>query len=94
MYSVKEKRKELWETRSWLLHHDNASAHNALKIREFSTKHNIAVLEQPPYFPNLAPCDFFFLKEVIKGTCFRDSEAIKTAMTSKIQVISKESFQE
>ena len=33
MRSVREKRRELWETRSWLLHHDNAPAHNALGIR-------------------------------------------------------------
>ena len=50
MRSVRENgRDELWETRSWLLHHDNAPAHNALGIREFLAKNNIAVLEQPPY---------------------------------------------
>jgi len=43
--SVKEKRREMWETRSWLLHHDNSPAHNALRIREFLAKNNIAVLE-------------------------------------------------
>ena len=60
MRSVRENRRdELWETRSWLLHHDNAPAHNALGIREFLAKNNIAVLEQPPYSPDLDPCDFF-----------------------------------
>ena len=83
MHSVTEKRRELWEARSWLLHHDNALAHIALGIRKFLAKNNIAVLEQPPYSPDLAPCDFFLfpkLKEVIKGTRFQDSEAIKTAV--------------
>ena len=42
MRSVMEKRRELWETRSWLLHHDNAPAHNALGIRKFLAKNNIA----------------------------------------------------
>ena len=81
MRSVREKRRELWETRSWLLDHDNAPAHNALGIREFPPKNNIAVLEQPPYSPDLTPCDFFLfpkLKKVIKGTRFQDSEPIKT----------------
>ena len=32
MCSVREKRRELLETKSWLLHHDNAPAHNALSI--------------------------------------------------------------
>ena len=98
MRSVREKRRELWEMRSWLLlHHDNAPAHNALGIREFLTKNNIAVPEQPPYSPDLAPCDFFLfpkLKEVIKGTRFQDSEAIKTAVTRELRAIPEESFQE
>ena len=59
MRSVREKRRELWEARSWLLHHDNAPAHYALRIWEFLAKNTIAMLEQPPYYPDLAPCDFF-----------------------------------
>ena len=50
----------------------------------FLPKNNIAVLEQPPYSPNMAPYDFFLfpkLKEVIKGTRFQDSEAIATDVT-------------
>ena len=97
MRSVREKRRELWETRSLLLHHDNAPADNASGIREFLAKNNIAVLEQLSYSPNLAPCEFFLfpkLKEVIKGICFQDSEAIKTAMTRELRAIPEKSFQE
>ena len=78
--SVREKRRELWETRSWLLQHDNAPAHNALGIREFLAKNSISELEQPPYSPDLAPCDFVLLpklKEVIKGTCFQIQKPLK-----------------
>ena len=80
MHSVREKRRELWETRSWLLHHDNALAHNALRIREFLAKNNIAVLEQPPYSPDLAPCDFFLfpkLKESSKELVFKIQKPLK-----------------
>ena len=93
----KRGRRELWETRSWLLYHANAPAHIALGIREFLAKNNIAVLEQPPYSPDLAPCDLFLfpkLKEVIKGTRFQDSEAIKTAVTKELRAIPELSFQE
>jgi len=93
MHSVREKRRELWETRLWLLHHDNAPFHNALGICEFLAKNNIVVLEQPPYSPDLASL-FPKLEEVIKGTHFQDSEAIKTAMTRELQAILEESFQE
>jgi len=67
------------------------------EFRSFLPKIKIAVLKQPPYSPNLAPCDFFLfhkLKEVIKGTHFQDSEAIKTTMTSELWAIPEESFQE
>jgi len=87
MCSVRKKRRELWETKSWLLYHDNAPAYITLGFREFLAKNKTAVLEQPPYSPDLAPCDFFLfpkLKEVIKGTCFKDSEAIKTAVTREL----------
>ena len=96
MRSVREKGKELWETRSWLLHHDNVPAHNAVGIRELLAKNNIAVLEQPPNSPDLASCDFFLflkLKEVIKETHFQDLEAIKTAVTRELRAIPEESFQ-
>ena len=96
MRLVREKRKEkkrTWETRSWLLQHDNAPAHNASGIWEFLAKNNIAVLEQPPYsLADLAPCDFFLfpkLKEVIKGTRFQTSEAITTVVTRELQAIPK-----
>ena len=95
MRSMREKRRELLETRSWLLHHDNVPAHNALEIRELLAKNNIVVLEQLPYSPDLAPCDFFLftkLKEVTKGTRFQDSEAIKTAVTKELRAILEESF--
>ena len=69
MRSVREKRQELWNEKSWVLHHDNAPSHSALSIREFLAKNNIAVMDQPPYSPDLASCDFFIsknLKEPLK----------------------------
>ena len=76
MHSLREKRRELWETRSWLLHYDNAPAHNALGIREFLAKNNIVVPEQSPYSPDLAPCDFF---------CFSNLRKSSKELVSKIQ---------
>ena len=48
--SVREKRRDLWESNTWLPHHDNAPAHTALSIRKFLADKNITVLEQPPLF--------------------------------------------
>ena len=49
--SVREKRRELWQDKSWLLHHDNTPAHNALSLQQFLAEKNTAILEQPPYSP-------------------------------------------
>jgi len=65
---------------NWVLHHDNAPAHTALSIREFLAKKNVPVLPQPPYSPDLAPCDFYFfpkLKLKLKGHHFGPMETYK-----------------
>ena len=62
MESVREKRQELWDEKSWVLHHVNAPSHTALSIREFLAKNNIAVMDQPSYSPDPSPCDFFVSK--------------------------------
>ena len=70
--SMREKRQDLGESNTWLLHHDNAPAHTALGFRKFLEK-NITVLKQPPlYSTDLAPCDFFFpkLKALLKEQIF------------------------
>ena len=75
MRSVRDKRRDLWENNAWVLHHDNAPAHSVLSIRQFLEESYVPTLEQPPYSPDLVPCDFFLfpkLKGVIKGTRFPD----------------------
>ena len=87
MRSIWEKTRELWETKSWLLHQDNAPAHNTLSIRKFLAKDDIAVLEQPSYSTDLSPYFFLLpkLKRVLKGTHFQDSTAIKRAVKVKLR---------
>jgi hypothetical protein len=36
---VRTKRLEMWKNGSWILHHDNAPAHNALSVKTFLAKH-------------------------------------------------------
>jgi histone-lysine N-methyltransferase SETMAR len=51
---VRRKRPELWQN-GWILHQNNAPAHNALSVKQFSANQNITVIEHPPYSPDLAP---------------------------------------
>jgi len=44
---------------NWMLHHDNAPCHMAISLIEFLAKKSIPMVPQPPYSPDLSPCDFF-----------------------------------
>jgi len=45
---------------NWMLHDDNAQCHMTISVIEFLAKRGIPVVPQPPYSPDLSPCDFFF----------------------------------
>ena len=56
---VRRKRPEKWRDGDWILHHDNAPTHTSHLVQQFLAKHGTSQLQQPPYSPDLAPCDFF-----------------------------------
>ena len=55
--SVRRKRPGLWPDKL-IFHHDNAAAHDALRVREFLAKISITKMDYPPYSPDIVPCDF------------------------------------
>jgi len=58
---------------NWMLHHDITPCHTAISVIEFLAKKGIPVVPQPPYSPNLNPCDFVLfpkLKFHLKGRHF------------------------
>ncbi|UYV70401.1 hypothetical protein LAZ67_7002912 [Cordylochernes scorpioides] len=94
--AIRQKRPELWRSKSWILHHDNAPAHTALKISKFLQDHSTSVLPQPPYSPDLAPCDFFLfgkLKKKLKGRKFQSIEEIKVESKKAMKAIPKTDYQ-
>jgi len=61
----------------------------------FLAKHSTAQLQQLPYSPDLAPCDFFLfprLKKVLKGHQFEATEDIKRNSMKTLLDILKEEF--
>ena len=63
-----------------IIYQDNAPAHKALSVKKFLANKNITVLEQPPYSPDLAPCNVWLfpkIKPVLKGTHFVSVENVK-----------------
>ncbi|KAJ4440735.1 hypothetical protein ANN_08959 [Periplaneta americana] len=94
--AVRRKRPDMWTANNWHLHHDNAPAHSSQLIHTFLAKHGITTVRQPPYSPDLAPCDFWLfpkLKTPLKGSCFESREEIMRNATTELNTIPKEDFQ-
>ena len=92
--SLRRKRPEKWDG-DWILHHENVPAHTSHLVQQFLAKHGTAELQQPPYSPDLAPCDFFLfprLKKVLKGHRFEATEYIRGNSTKTLLDIPKEEF--
>ena len=68
-----------------LLHHDNAAPHNARLTVQFLEQQGISFLPNPPYSPDLAPCDFWLFPK-IKG-------AIAGKQFHRIQDLARQSIQ-
>ena len=67
-----------------ILHHDNARPHSLSKVVDYIKNSGFEIMEQPPYSPDLAPCDFW-LFDLIKrnlsdhtsiDSLFQDAENI------------------
>lgn len=95
--AVRQKRPELWGAKNWILHHDNAPAHRSLLVGQYLAKHQLPVLPQPPYSPDLAPADFYLfprLKDQLKGRRFESAEEVEAATKDAMRGVSKNGFQE
>ncbi|GFV81363.1 protein GVQW3 [Trichonephila clavipes] len=63
---------------------------NPFSVNRFLASKNIPVAPQPPYSPDLSPCDFFLfpkLKNHLKGHHFGTLENIQTAVTDQLKTI-------
>jgi len=87
---VRRRRPDMWKNALWILHHDNAPAHNALSLKRYLAKNNIPVMEHPPYSPDIAPCDIFLfpkIKSALKGTRFESVDAVKEKSDATLEQI-------
>ena len=61
-------------------------------MQSFLVKHLITQVTQPPYNPDLAPCDFCLfpkLKSPLKGKRFQTIDEIQENMTGQLIVIGR-----
>ena len=77
-------------------HHDNAPCYTAISVNEFLAKKGISVVPQPPYSPDLIPCDVFLfpkLKFHLKGRHFGTVDNIQKVVTDQLRALLHEDIQ-
>jgi hypothetical protein len=66
-------------------------------VKTLLAKHKIPMLGHPPYSPDLALCDFFFLfpkiKSPLQGTHFKSIGAVKAKATEIMKKLSEKDLQ-
>ena len=86
------KRLALFKSVQWFFHQDNAPVHNSSLVTDYLTKMGINTVPQPPYSPDLAPCDFWLFPK-LRGCRYETIEEMKEAVTKVIDTLTQEDFQ-
>ena len=87
----RRKRPALFKTGQWLFHQDNAPVHNSILVTDYLTKMGIKAIVQPPYSPDIAPCDFWFLPK-LRGCRHEIIEEMKEDGAKVIDSLTQEEF--
>ncbi|KAJ8962353.1 hypothetical protein NQ318_018335 [Aromia moschata] len=72
--------------KSWILHQDNAPAHNVLSVKRYLAARGSPVLGHAPYSPDL-------IKSALKGTWFESMEEVKRKSGELLNALTKRNFQ-
>ncbi len=92
---IRQKRPEMWATKKFRIHHNNATLHTATDTVELLQKFNMQVVPHPPYSPDLAPADYFLfdrIKAQIRGHRHQTIEDMQTAVFRSLKAIPVQEF--
>ena len=82
------KRPALFKSGQWHFHQDNAPVHNSILVTDYLTKMGIKTLPQPPYSPDLAPCDFWLFPK-LRGCRYEIIEEMKEAVMKVTETLTQ-----
>ena len=85
------KRPALFKSGQWHFHQDNAPVHNSILVTDYLTKVGIKTVPQPPYRPDLAPCDFWLVSK-LRGCHYKTIEELKETVMKVIDTLTQEDF--
>ena len=87
----RRKRPAVFKSGQWHFHKDNAPVHNPILVTDYLTKMGTKTVPQPPYRPDLAPCDFWLFPK-LRGCRYETIEEMKEAVTKVIDTLTREDF--
>ena len=87
------KRPALFKSRQWHFHQDNAPVHNSIPVTDYLTKMGIKTVPQPPYSPDLTPCNFCLFPK-LRSCQYETIEGMKEAVMKVIDMLTQEDFHE
>ena len=78
----------LFESGQWHFHRDNAPVYNSILVTDYLTKMGIKTVPNPPYSPDIAPCDFW-LFPMHRGCRSKTIKEMKEAVTKVIDTLTQ-----
>ena len=88
----RRKRPALFKSGPWHFHQDNAPVHNSILVIDYLTKMGIKTVLQPPYSPDLAPCNFWLFPK-LRGCRYETTiKEMKEAVTMVIDTLTQKEF--
>ena len=85
------KRPALLKSAQWHFHQGNAPVHDSILVIDYLTKMGIKTFPQPPYSPDVAPCNFWLFPK-LRGCCYETIEEMKEAVMKVIGTLTQEDF--
>ena len=95
--NIRRQLQDKWRKDSWALNHDNAPAHTSLVVQEFWASTKKTVNPHPPYWPDLAACDFFLVPKTkfkLKGRRFDSIDENQTESQDAMKTLTQNDFQQ
>ena len=84
-------RPNLFKVGPWYFHQVNAPVYNSILVTDHLTKLGIKTVPQPPYSPDLAPCDFCLFPE-LRGCRCETIKDMKETVTKVIDTLTQVDF--
>ena len=82
----RRKRPAPFKSGQWHFHRDDTLVHNSIGVTDYLTKIGIKIDSQPPYNPDLDPCEFWLFPK-FRGCRYETTDEMKEAVTKGIDTL-------